>query len=161
MRKLVCSMIAAAVIVALPGQAEAQGAAIGPTVAWHDDFDVGIGAMADIGLPAVAPGAGILADFTYFFPSEDNLNYFEINGNFRWEFPGAELAVVPFAMAGLNWARFSRDDIDISDSEVGLNLGGGLKFNAGTLEPIVGARFEIDGGEGFVLFGTLPFSLGG
>jgi len=161
MRKLVCSMFAAAVIVALPGQAEAQGAAIGPTVAWHDDFDFGIGAMADIGVPALAPGVGILADFTYFFP-DGSLNYFEINGNLRWEFPTEDMPIVPFALAGLNLARASIDGIDDSgNTEVGLNLGGGLKFNAGTLEPIVGGRFEIDGGEGFVLFGTLPFSLGG
>lgn len=160
MRKLF-SVIAAAAILAVPGQADAQ-VSLGPTVAWHDEADFGIGVMADIPLPALAPGAGILADLTFFFPDQEDVNFLEINGNLKWEFPGSgEMPVVPFALGGINWARTSVDDTDFSDSEVGLNLGGGIRFNAGNFRPIVGIRVEIDGGEGFVIFGTLPFSLGG
>lgn len=159
MRKLLVAILGAAVL-AFPGRADAQ-ASIGPTLAWHDDFDFGIGAMADVSVPAIAPEVGILADFTFFFPDADNVDYFEINGNLKWEFPNVEGPVSPFALGGLNFARVSRDDLDISDSEVGLNLGGGIEFNAGAFTPMVGGRFEIEGGEGFVLFGTLPFGLGG
>lgn len=159
MRKLFAVLLGAAVLT-FPAQAEAQ-ASIGPTLAWHDDFDLGIGAMAEVGVPALASEASVLADFTFFFPDQDNLDYFEINGNLKWEFPGVEGPVAPFALGGLNFARVSRDDLDVSNSEIGLNIGGGIEFNAGAFTPMVGGRFEIEGGEGFVLFGTLPFGLGG
>lgn len=162
-KKLTFAAIAGGAFLMAPGQAEAQ-VTLGPTVAFHEDADLGIGAMVGFPVPALAEGIGFLGDFTVFFPDQDNVNYWEINGNLTWDIPVENPAIAPFLLGGLNLARASTDVVggeDFSNTEIGLNLGGGIRFDAGTLEPLVGARFEVDGGEGFVIFAALPFSLGG
>ena len=67
--------------------------------------------------------------------------------------------MLPFALAGLNIARASAGDF--SNTEIGLNVGGGIKFEAGAFQPLVGVRLELEGGDGFVIFGAVPFRLGG
>lgn len=151
-------VLAVAVLLAVPAGLEAQ-VSIGPTVAFHDDFDFGIGAMVGAQLPALATGVGFLGDFTLFFP--DNVDYWELNGNLTWDVPLPDAPVAPFFLGGLNLANFSSDIGDQSTTELGLNLGGGVRFNAGTLNPLVGLKAELDGGEGVVIFGALPFALGG
>lgn len=155
MRKLVSGLAAAAFLalgpVAVSGQVQ-----LGPTLAWGDDgADFGIGATLGARLPSLGEGVGVMADFIIFFP--DNSDYFEVNGNITYDFPIEGSTVLPFALAGLNIARASNDVF--SNTEVGLNLGGGLVFDAGDFRPQVGGRFEIDGGEQFVVFITLPFQV--
>jgi hypothetical protein len=88
-----------------------------------------------------------------------DLDFFEINANLTYDIPIEDASVLPFALAGLNLARASVGDF--SNTEIGLNVGGGLKFGAGALQPLVGVRLELEGGDGFVIFGALPFALGG
>ena len=45
-------------------------------------------------------------------------------------------------------------------TDLGLNLGGGVEFDAGTFRPVVGVRLELSVGESFVVFAALPFQLG-
>lgn len=159
-------VLSLAAVLAVPGAAEAQ-ISVGPTAAFHDDFDFGIGAMVGVDLPALAPGVGVLGDFTYFFPGIDNFDYWEINGNLTYDIVLEDAPVAPFALGGLNVASFSSSadtefgSFSASSTEIGINLGGGIKFQAGALEPLVGLRLELNGGEGFVIFGSLPFSVGG
>lgn len=162
-KKITFAAIAGSVFMLAPTQAQAQ-VQLGPTVAFHDDFDFGVGAMVGFGIPALGEGVNFLGDFTVFFPDTDNLDYWEINGNVTYDIPVEGAAVAPFLLGGLNVAQVSIDAPtigDTSETELGLNLGGGLRFAAGTLEPIVGARVELSGGEGFVVFASLPFNLGG
>lgn len=146
-----------------PRLAEAQ-VQIGPTVAYHDDFDVGVGGTLNVQMPALGDRIGFMADVLVFFPSTENLDYLEFNGNVTYDFPLANDNVRPFALVGLNVARASTDasgGIAASDNaEIGLNLGGGIGFDLGALRPTVGGRVEISGGEGLVLFLTLPFEVG-
>jgi hypothetical protein len=134
---------------------------LGPTLAWHDDVDIGIGATVGFELPAIAEGVGFLGDFLLFFP--DGFDYFELNGNVTYDFPLAESTAVPFALGGLNLGHSSVDAGplgDVSDTDVSLNLGGGVAFDAGSFRPKVGGRFIIGDGTSFVLFATLPFRVG-
>lgn len=142
----------------LPASAFAQVQA-GPILAYHTDAEaVGIGAFVGIPLAAVE-GLAIVPDFTWFFP--DGYDYFEINGDVVYNFTvGPDSPVMPFAFAGLNIARFSYDTFG-SSTDVGLNLGGGINFQAGSLQPFAGAKFEIQDATGFVLFGGLGFTVGG
>ena len=154
--------LAATVLISLTPVVSQAQLTLGPTVAYHDDFDIGIGATVGALIPSFGPGIGFMGDFLYFFP-DGGVDYFELNGNVTYDFPLPESTVVPFVLAGLNVASSSRDvpgGGEVDDTEVGLNLGGGLAFDAGSFRPTVGGRFQLDGGEGFVFFATLPFKLG-
>lgn len=161
--RTIVTTLAAAALLAAPATAAAQ-ISVGPTVAFHEDFDLGVGAQVQAPMPQLHEGVGLLGDFTFFFPSGDGVDYFEVNGNLTWDVPVENSPVAPFALGGLNVARVSVDTgfqgVDASDTEVGLNVGGGIAFDAGALRPQVGAKIELSGGEGFVVFGSIPFSVG-
>jgi opacity protein-like surface antigen len=156
MKKLLCAVALAAVL-GVPASASAQLQA-GPILAYHTDLEaVGVGAFLGIPIPSVE-GLSIVPDFTWFFP--DGGDYFEINGDVVYTFAVTpDSPVEPFAFAGLNIARVS-PDFGNSDTDVGLNLGGGVNFVAGSLNPFAGAKFEIQNETGFVIFGGLGFALG-
>ncbi len=83
-----------------------------------------------------------------------------------YNFPvSADSPVAPFALAGLNWSRTSIDlggtFGSVSNSDIGLNLSGGVNFNAGSLSPFAGAKVEKQDGTGFVIFGGIGFAIGG
>lgn len=160
MARTLRALAVAAALVAVPSFAQAQ-TTLGPTVAFHNDFDFGVGAALTMPLESVHQNIGLLADVIIFFP-EDGVDYFEINGNLTYDFAVEDSNMVPFLLAGLNVARISVDvgGFSGSNTDMGLNLGGGLKFTAGNLRPMVGLRLEIEGGDGFVLFGSVPFALG-
>jgi hypothetical protein len=129
---------------------------LGPTLAYHDDADFGIGAALGLPLDSFGEGVGFLADFIWFFP--EFVDYWELNGNVTYDLPLEDSTIVPFVLGGLNIAHASVTGA--SNTELGLNLGGGIEFDAGTFRPSVGLRVELSGGEGFVFFGTLPFAMG-
>jgi hypothetical protein len=165
MRSLaIASCILALGVLMSPHDAEAQ-AQIGPTLAWHDDFDVGVGGTLNVRMPALGDRIGFTAEGLVFFPDADDTSYLEFNGNLTYDFPLENERVRPFALLGLNVARLSVDlpgELDsVADTEIGLNLGAGIGFEVGAIRPRVGARLEIGGGEGFVLFVTVPFDVSG
>ena len=154
---------------AMPGLVAAQ-TTIGGLGAYHTDFEaIGIGAYATIALPQLHENISIVPNFIFFFP--DNVDYFELNADMIYSFPVAEDAPVsPFALAGINIGRFSVPSVNIpgfgtvgggSSTEVGLNLGGGVAIPMESIRPVVGAKFEIQDGSGFVLFAGVGFAVGG
>lgn len=163
MRKLVTGLATAAFLALGPVAVHAQ-VQIGPTLALHDDFDFGIGATLAAQAPGLGQGIGFMADFIVFFPDTDGVDYLEINGNVTYDFPIEDSTVLPFALGGLNIARVSVDAGalgDASETDIGVNLGGGISFDLDRFRPSVGVRFEVNGGDGFVVFATLPFEVGG
>jgi opacity protein-like surface antigen len=161
MKKLLCA-VALAAMLGVPASASAQLRA-GPILAYHTDLeDVGIGAFLDIPLASVA-GLSITPSFIWYFPEDGTI--FEVNGDAVYTFTVApDSPVEPFALAGINIMRFSYDAGPFgsySNTDVGLNLGGGVNFQAGSLSPFAGAKFEIQDGTGFVIFGGLGFAVGG
>lgn len=165
MRKVLIALTVLAVgVLMTPRNMEAQ-VQIGPTLAYHNDFDFGIGGTMNVQMPALGERIGFMADVLVFFPDPEGLDYLEINGNLTYDFPLENQDVRPFALLGLNVARASVEipgELESSDdTEIGLNLGGGVAFDLGSFRPSVGARAEIGGGEGFVIFFTLPFEVAG
>lgn len=159
MRKLL-GAVALATFLAVPSMAQAQFT-LGPIAAFHDDFDFGIGAYASIAVPSLDENLSINPSFVYYFP--DGFDAWEINGDVVYHFEVSdETPVLPFAMAGLNIVNVSVDfdGASASDTEIGLNLGGGISFRAESLSPFVGAKFEIQDGSGFVVFGGVGFPVG-
>lgn len=161
MNRVLRSGLLALALVAVPATAQAQ-VTLGPTLAYHDDADLGIGATVGLPLTALHEQINFLGDLVIFFP--EGFDYFEVNANLTYDIPVENASVLPFVLGGLNIARASVDlgpGLDGSDTQMGLNLGGGIKFDAGPVRPTVGLRLELDGGDGFVFFGTIPFVLGG
>jgi hypothetical protein len=151
------SVFVAAAILAAPAAASGQ-VTVGPTLAYENDANFGIGASLGTALNDLGEGFGVLADFLVFFP--DGSDYFELNGNVTYDFPLEDSSVVPFLLGGLNIARAS-SDLGGSNTNLGLNLGGGVDFDLGNFRPTAGVRAQLEGGDGLVFFITLPFQTGG
>ena len=158
MMKRVLGGVLLAALIATPATTEAQ-TTIGPTVAYDADAKFGIGATLGTALTSAGEGFGVLADFLLFFP-DGPINYMEINANVTYDFPLENSTIVPFLLGGLNIARVSSDVVSVSSTELGLNLGGGIDFDAGNFRPTAGVRAEVNGGEALVFFITLPFQTG-
>lgn len=151
----------AAALAISAGNVEAQR--FGVQGNWGDDADFGIGARVELGLPNLFTTTGPLANtfligsFDYFFPDNDAIDYWELNANLA--IPLVASGIDPYVGAGLNVAHVSIDsDLvdDASDTEIGLNLLGGLRIPMGGVATFVEGRFELGGGEQFVLtFGAL------
>ncbi|MDX1577916.1 MAG: hypothetical protein R3266_05505 [Gemmatimonadota bacterium] len=147
----------------------AQDVRVGGQVSFADDADFGIGPRLAIELPGVSEGLWLVGTFDYFFPDEGflgdgtDVDYWELNGNaiYTIRLPDAP-NVEPYIGAGINIARFSSQvetepEVDVSDTNVGLNILGGLDFPLQGFTPFVEARIEIDGGEQFVVTGGILF----
>lgn len=158
---LLFAMTCGAVLIA-PSTVRAQ-VTVGPLAAFHDDdIDFGVGAFASIPAASLSPGLSVAPSFVLYFP--DGASFFEVNGDIVYEFDmPSETSALPFVMAGLNVARLSLDNVfgSFSETELGLNLGGGIKFRSEKLAPFVGAKFKTGDFDGFVIFGGVGFRTGG
>jgi len=127
----------------------------GGQVSFGDASDFGVGARLEYTPRRLIPNAPVVsaASFDWFFPG-GSVDYWELNYNIAYLFQADALR--PYAGGGLNLAHVSVGSF--SDTRLGLNLLGGLKFRtAGRLTPFVEARVELSGGEQFVITGGLLF----
>jgi hypothetical protein len=160
-----CSLFVLAVPTAVQGQV-----AFGPQISWGDDADLGVGARVVFGLPQLYAGLEGIISADYFFPDcgggfggdDFDCTWIEINANGVIPVPLGEGSFNPYVGGGLNIARVSVSFMGQSDSntELGLNVLGGLKFPMGSFTPFVEAKFTLSGGEQFVLSGGLLFGGG-
>jgi hypothetical protein len=108
--------------------------------------------------------------FDYFFPSDPpgggDLTYWEINANLVYVVPLGSPPINPYFGGGLNLAHAGVESplpgggtISLGDEDLGLNLVGGtsINLNNSRLRPFVEARFELSGGEQFVVTAGLQF----
>ena len=174
MRRLMFAFIAVAALSAITFPASASGQVqVGPFAAFHDEADLGVGAFVGIPVPEIHEDLSFVGDFGYFFPDKHHngtrdWDYWEANANVMFRFPLEDARFTPWVMGGLNVAHWSWTDEGEgdsgsggSDSDIGLNLGGGVTFGTGAALPFAGVKFELDGGEGAVIFGGVSFVLGG
>lgn len=127
----------------------------GAQASWGDNSDFGIGARLEHGLEKLFPKTPLraAASFDYFFPS-NNVTYWELNYNVFYQLRAD--ALTPYAGGGLVLGYASANGN--SNTDLGVNLGGGLKFKTGgNLTPFIEARVELGAGEQFVLTGGLLF----
>jgi len=88
-----------------------------------------------------------IGSFDYYF-IDDNLNsnvkFYEFNGNLAFSL--SVEAVEPYFGGGVNFSRVSFDD-DVfgnsADSEIGINLLGGVKFETGSVQPFGEFRYVL------------------
>lgn len=160
MRRLLVAVCLAAFLL-VPSAAYAQ-LDLGGQLSWGDDADFAVGGRVVLGIPSEQVPLEAIGTFDYFFPDEDGLNYWELNTNVVYRIPVQVPMLTPYAGAGINIAHASldTDGVDVSDTEVGINLLGGVKYNAGPVTPFGELRFELDGGEQFVLSLGVLFNVG-
>ncbi len=134
-------------------QAQTPDIRVGPELSFADDADLGIGARIEVGIPNTS--AFVSGAFDFFFPGGD-VDYWELNGNFGYGFPlNTTNAVIPYAIGGLNVAHVSSGPF--SNTELGLNLGGGGRFPLQQVDLFFELRFEVQGGEQVVITGGVLF----
>lgn len=131
---------------------------------YGEDTDFGVGGriIGNIGRFFGMQGIEAIGSFDYFFPDcgAVDCSYFEINGNVVYRFPLQQIMFSPYVGGGLNVAHGSVDFFGLgnaSDTKFGVNLLGGAKFHIGAIQPFAEFRFEIEGGEQFVITGGVLF----
>lgn len=134
-----------------PG-AEAQ-MALGVQGNWGSEADFGVGARTLINVPSSNLEA--VGSVDVFFPDGD-VDWLDINANLFYHFhlPDSP-SVIPYLGGGLNLARLSVGDA--SNTETGLNIGGGLRFPGASVTPFVELRGVISDADQFVVTGGLLF----
>jgi hypothetical protein len=151
MRKwtIVATLAVAGSLAGAPRDAGAQ-ATFGAEALFGTDTDFGIGGRIHADLGTSAP-LEFQAAFDLFFP-EGPAEYWEINANLWYEIESAGGAVQPYLGGGLNIGHGSGGN-GFSDTDLGLNLGGGVKFIGRNTTPFIEGRFTVGGIEQFVIGG--------
>lgn len=167
MKKLVTWVAVLAPCVFSAGTAQAQ--LFGAQVSWGEDSDVGIGARAEFDFANKLTRTGafsksfVIGQFDYYFidcPAGASCTYWELNPSLAVPFRGSN--VKPYAGAGLHVSHRSGSagGLSRSDTGMGLNLLGGLRFGLGGLDAFSEARLGLGGDyEQFAV--SFGFLLGG
>ncbi len=156
-RHLAGLLFVALVLGIVPGaQGQVPEVRVGPQLSLGDDTDVGLGGRVEVGIPATT--VFLSGTFDLFFPG-GGVDYWEINANAGYGFPlNTTDAVIPYVLGGINVAHVSFDaPLAASDTEIGLNLGGGGRFPLPQFDLFFELRFELDGGEQVVATGGILF----
>lgn len=139
----------------------------------QDDFKLGAGLAYGLEIEAIGIQVGGVysfadelrgaADVTIFFPDSPNggdYSFWEINANVHYLFMN-ENGTAVYGLGGLNYAtqKISGGGFEVSDSEVGLNLGGGAEFDVDFASIYVEAKYAISNYDQFGLAGGLRFNL--
>lgn len=153
-----------------------------PPVQAQADFKLGPRVTADQGDISDAPGSSLAIgvdarvrseDFPIqangafdYYPADDDLSFYTFDVNLVYLFTGDEQSATPYAGLGLGATRTASDlDVageafDESNTELGVNLVGGVEFNLGGITPFVQGQFtngeDIDR---FAISGGLLFDL--
>jgi hypothetical protein len=137
-----------------------EPANLGLQASYAEDAHFGIGIRYENDVNKVISSAParlhFIFAFDYFFPEAPVDTYYEGNVNLTYQFGDMRRAIGPYFGGGLNYAH--AEGGGISDSEVGLNILGGIRFrSASKMVPFLEVRYELGGGEQFVLTGGILF----
>jgi hypothetical protein len=163
MKKLFVAAALAALVLC-PAAAQAQFS-IGAQGLYADDANFGAGGRLSYDLSKNFQHIIIIADFGYFWPDDPptgSLTYYEGNLNVGY-ISSWRQDVASYAGLGLNVARSEISGsvaLDSEETKVGANFFGGIKYFIGNLAPFFEVKFEIEGGEQFVLTVGLDVILG-
>lgn len=133
----------------------------GGQLGYADDADLGLGARVQVGLPNLNR-IQFIGSFDLYFPSSVSgvdVNYWEINGNLKYDFAISNPMFGPYVGTGLHLAHASASiqGSGVSDTMLGLNILGGMAFHTGPMTPFAELRVEVGGGEQVILTGGLLF----
>lgn len=144
--------LAVGLALATPGSADAQ-IYFGPQLNAATETDVGVGARV-LGNVESA-NLELVGSFDLYFP-DGALDFWEVNANTFYHFHLPDNpALLPYLGGGLNIANLS-NGTDVT--EVGVNLGGGIRFPLDNISPFIEGRTVISDWEQSVF--TFGFLLG-
>jgi opacity protein-like surface antigen len=167
------ALLGAVLVLGSADQAQAQWG-IAPYVGYNlDAEEMNLGAAVQFALPAKIGGSALVLSPSFdFYPFmgetvqgvELGASLYTINFDMHYPFP-VRSALKPYVGAGLALvhASVSIDDpvfgnLDVSDTDIGLNLKGGLSLSAGPLRPFAEGVLVVSSGSTFVLRGGLMFA---
>ena len=151
-----CALLLFGLVAARPAQAQTPWE-LGPLVGVNlDNDELLLGAVARIPLTSLPV---TLNPGVEFYPGFDPGSLFVLNFDVQYELNAESLE--PYLGAGISWARTS--NAGTSNSDVGLNLKGGLVFNPESrTRPYVEGLLNFGGGRESLIFrGGLLFTIGG
>ncbi|MBI4914467.1 MAG: outer membrane beta-barrel protein [Acidobacteria bacterium] len=159
MKKMLSIFLAlAAVLVIGSTSAMAEEGMFGPIKlgvqgTFADDTDFGVGARVEYSLQEmISLPIDVVAFFNWYFP--DGFDFWEISGNATYSIPMD--MIVPYAGAGLYYASFDAGSFD--DSEIGLNILGGAKFELGMgMTPFAEFRLTMGDYDQWMISGGVLF----
>ena len=151
---VVVALVSALSLASDADPAAAQDVEFGAEALFGSETDFGLGLRILTALGASSP-VDFQGGFNLFFP-DGRRDYWEINGNVWYRFETAGQGA-PYAGAGLNIGHLGAGPDASSDTQLGLNLGGGYRFNFTNTSPFVEARFTVAGHEQFVFGGGVLF----
>lgn len=151
-----------------------QGAAIGPQVSNSRDTDLGVGLRAVLDLGPLDFGLRVIGSFDVFFPDDYEIeggdggiagdaDYWEANLNLAYDVGLPLIPIKPYVGGGLNIAHIELMDTPndeafaLDQTDTGVNVLGGVEIDAGAIAPFLEFRYEIQGGEQWVLTGGILF----
>lgn len=161
MKKLLTLSLVLVLTLLMHSHASAQGEfSTGPGIAYGTEIEaIGLQGSALYSFSEEVRGA---ADLTIFFPDDDNgvdHSFWTINANVHY------LLMIDngsnfYGLGGLNYAtqEFS-NGTSVSDSEAGLNLGGGAEFGLEFGTVYLEAKYIISDFDQLVLSGGVRFTL--
>lgn len=128
---------------------------------WAEETDWGIGGRVAVQLPVDQVPLGLVSSFDWFWPESEAIDeYWELNANLVMK-PALALIAGYFGI-GLNLAHTEAQDPfgagKLTETKVGMNLVAGLIYD-GLLTPYGEVRYEVGGGEQFVLTVGIGISL--
>ena len=166
-------ILAVVLVCATATAASAQSpVSFGGQLNYADDFDLGIGARAMIGTGEFVENTRAMASFDFYFPDDAgdvDVSFWEINVNGHYMIPIENSPVGVYAGGGLHIYNASVDfdesefgpfagSVDNDDSGLGLNILGGVEFDAGpSVTPFAELKIELGGAEQFILTGGVWF----
>ncbi len=146
---LLCLMLLG--VLSTPGALSGQ-VRLGPTLLLQDDTGFGIGASVSIPAEQLQENLSFNATAGYYLAEGAS---WVVDGDVVYSFPvSSDAPFEPFASVGLNLWGFS-------DTDVGLNVGGGIVLASSSLSPFLKGKFEVhDEGTVFVLLSGISFAIG-
>lgn len=155
-------MTAAALMLAVPATAVGQ-VAFGPQLSFGGDTDLGIGGRILANVESMEHW-DFIGTFDVWFPDDsgnNDVSAWEANGNLAYNFVVEDTSLNPYAGAGLSIFHVSIDDDligeDRDDTDLGLNLFGGLKFPGQSVTPFVEVRAVLEAADQVVVTGGILF----
>lgn len=169
MRTRVCSAVLIALLVAgasSNGRVAVAQVSVGLQLDWGSKTDFGVGGRAILDLTPLVRGLETVGSFDYFFPSVGtgaDVTYWEVNANVVYRIATQGNSLTPYAGSGLHISRSSASvavlgiEAEAAETRSGLNLVGGVMFDAGVTTPFLEARVELGGAEQVVMSAGVRF----
>ncbi len=140
---------------------------IGPMLIYGTDTDLGFGLKADFNVADkinVSPSFGILSSVSIDIggiKNKSTINEINVDGHYTLTDNGST-SFYGLAGPSVIFVKVKTDNVSVSTSKVGLNIGGGAKFSVSdSMGGFAQAKYAIGGAKQLAIHAGVYFSIGG